>query len=80
MATPRDWPQGLAFLKVELDLADTFAAIARDAVGSSKAERNRRNARAACDAVLRFMYRVRLSDRDLRKIRERLLLLETIAV
>ena len=46
---------GAAFLLTDLDLAFTFLDVARTTKSSEIAARNQRNARAAYDAVLRFL-------------------------
>ncbi|MFZ3342593.1 MAG: hypothetical protein WA609_08010 [Terriglobales bacterium] len=52
------------FLKADIEMALTFAGIARSARISEERERNRRSARKAYDTVIRLIARVDLTDHD----------------
>jgi GAF domain-containing protein len=54
------------FLKADIEVALTFAGIARAADNSKERERNRRAARKAYDTAVRMIGRVDLTDHDAR--------------
>ena len=47
------WPEGLEFVKTDLEMGITFSRLALDAHDENKRAGNRANARKAYDAVLR---------------------------
>jgi hypothetical protein len=55
---------GAEFLRAELLAGLTRARIAQNATTESKKERNRREARKACDTILRFLPQTPLSQED----------------
>jgi len=59
---------GADFLKVDLDTALTFAAIASESRDPEKKQRNRRSARKAYDTVVRLRAKMDLSGSDARII------------
>lgn len=76
----------LDFLRTELETGLTFATIAEQASDEDKINRNRENARKACQSARHFMDRVSLSERESAELREtlddlerRLRLLEKVA-
>jgi hypothetical protein len=54
MAERRHWPEGLSFLRTELETRLEFAVVALDANHPDKATRNTTNARLAYDTALTF--------------------------
>jgi hypothetical protein len=69
------FPEGLGFLRSELETGLTLARIARSSTRADKRNRNLLNARRAYEAVLRFMPGVILTtsqSRDLKNKLERL--------
>jgi hypothetical protein len=64
MANRRHWPEGLSFLRTELETGLSFSVVALDANDPEKATRNRANARLAYDTALRFLERVALTPAE----------------
>lgn len=55
MSVPRDWPEGVCFIKTELDTGLMFCSIALTAGSLEKIARNTGNARKAYDTALRLV-------------------------
>jgi nucleoside phosphorylase len=65
-------PDGLGFLRTELETGLTLARIARTAKQADKRNRNLLNARKAYEAVLRFMTGVILTTNQSRELKNEL--------
>lgn len=72
MAKDMGGRSGLAFLQAELRLGLTMSRIALQARHASKKERNRINARKACDAILHYLPDSNLSAQEAEEIKTRL--------
>lgn len=59
---PREWPEGLEFVRTELETGRTFAAIALSSSHRDKIARNTANARTAYDTALRHLAELRVPD------------------
>ena len=75
----RQAPKKIAadFVKADLDVALTFAQIARQTDQQEKATRNRQNARKAYDVVLRYLGTANLNRSDQYNISRKLALLKS---
>jgi len=65
-------PDGLGFLRTELETGLTLARIARSAKRPDKRNRNLLNAKKAYEAVLRFMRGVMLTNSQSRELKNKL--------
>ena len=64
MAEPREWPEGTAFLRTELELGLLFARIALDSNHKAKTLRNTANARLAYDTALKLRDKLLLASTE----------------
>ena len=60
----RDWPEGVYFIKTELQTGLMFSSIALAAASAQKIARNTANARKAYDTALRLVQRVTLTTEE----------------
>lgn len=61
---PRKWPEGLLFIKTELELGSTFAKAALDSKKHARIVRNTANARAAYDSASKYVVELSLSSEN----------------
>lgn len=66
------------FINTEIDLAETFCAVAGNASSWQKAQRNREHAQRALSSVLHFLSRVSLDEGDRAAILRRVARLENL--
>ncbi len=64
MGMRRHWPEGLSFLRTELETGLSFSHVALSTEDSEKVNRNTANARLAYDTALHFLERVALTPAE----------------